>query len=83
MKIWLGVLLLLALSAYGGDAASEVLRLAMTSEEKIRMKEDLGRENPKWKFVAGQVSSVKVVNSAVIGCCMGHLTCYSEVTPGT
>jgi len=53
-KIGLGILLLLAMSAYGLDAATEAPRLAITSQEKISMKEDLGRVNPKWKFVAGQ-----------------------------
>ena len=54
MRIWLGVLLLLAMSAYGREAATEVPRLALTAPEKISVKEDLGRQNPKWKFVAGR-----------------------------
>ena len=54
MKIALAVLLLLAVSAYGIDAAPDVPRLAITSPEKTSMKDDLGKENPKWKFVAGK-----------------------------
>ena len=53
MKIALAVLLLLTVSAYGIDAAPDVPRLAITSPEKTSMKDDLGKENPKWKFVAG------------------------------
>jgi hypothetical protein len=53
MKTALGVLLILA-SAYGIDAAPDVPRLAITSPEKTSMKDDLGKENPKWKFVAGR-----------------------------
>src|SRR2546426_4044789 len=54
MKIALAVLLLLAVSASEIDAAPDVPRLAITSPGKTSMKDDLGRENPKWKFVAGQ-----------------------------
>jgi len=54
MKIALAVLLLVAASAYGLGAATDVPRLAITSTEKTSMKDDLGKENPKWKFVAGQ-----------------------------
>jgi hypothetical protein len=54
MKIALAVLLLVAASAYGLGAATDVPRLAITSAEKTSMKDDLGKENPKWKFVAGQ-----------------------------
>src|SRR6266568_6259378 len=54
MKIALAVLLLLAASAYAISAATDVPRLAITSPEKITMKDDLGKENPKWKFVTGQ-----------------------------
>src|ERR1700730_13487452 len=53
MKTALGVLLILA-SAYGIDAAPDVPRLAITSPEKTSMKDDLGKENPKWKFVGGR-----------------------------
>jgi hypothetical protein len=54
MKIALVVVLLLAVSACEIDAATDVPRLAITSPEKTSMKDDLGKENPKWKFVAGQ-----------------------------
>jgi len=55
MKSALAVLVLLAVSAraYGIEAATDVPRLAITSPEKTSMKDDLGKENPKWKFVAG------------------------------
>ena len=55
MKNALAVLVLLAVSAraYGIEAATDVPRLAITSPEKTGMKDDLGKENPKWKFVAG------------------------------
>ena len=55
MKSALAVLVLLAVSARacGIDAATDVPRLAITSPEKTSMKDDLGKENPKWKFVAG------------------------------
>ena len=35
-------------------AALDVQPMAITAPEKISMKDDLGKENPKWKFVAGQ-----------------------------
>src|SRR6266850_5846124 len=56
MKSALAVLVLLAVSAgaYGIEAATDVPRLAITSPEKTSMKDDLGKENPKWKFAAGQ-----------------------------
>src|ERR1700730_3527070 len=54
MGIALAVLLLLTVSACEIDAATDVPRLAITSPEKTSMKDDLGKENPKWKFVAGQ-----------------------------
>jgi len=54
MKIALAVLLLLAVSAYAIGAATDGPRLAITSPEKTSMKDDLGKENPKWKFVAGK-----------------------------
>jgi len=55
VKSALAVLVLLAVSARacGIDAATDVPRLAITSPEKTSMKDDLGKENPKWKFVAG------------------------------
>ena len=54
MKIALALLLLLAVSVCEIDAATDVPRLAITSPEKTSMKDDLGKENPKWRFVAGQ-----------------------------
>src|SRR5499425_1278022 len=36
------------------DAALDVQPIAITAPEKINMKDDLGKNNPKWKFVAGQ-----------------------------
>jgi hypothetical protein len=54
MKIVLTLLSLLTIGAYGFGAALDVPRLAITSPERIRMKEDLGRENAKWKFIAGR-----------------------------
>jgi hypothetical protein len=54
MRIALAVLLVLAASASGIGAATDVQRIAITAAEKTSMKDDLGKENPKWKFVAGQ-----------------------------
>ena len=53
MKARLIALVLLVWSAYGVGAA-EVQRIAITSPEKITMKDDLSKENPKWKFVVGK-----------------------------
>jgi len=53
MKAGLTALVLLAWSAYGVGAA-EVQRIAITSPGRIDMKDDLSKENPKWKFVAGK-----------------------------
>ena len=36
------------------DAALDVQPIAITAPEKISMKDDLGKENPNWKFVTGQ-----------------------------
>src|SRR5262245_62290093 len=36
------------------DAALDVQPIAITAPEKISMKDDLGKDNPKWKFVTGQ-----------------------------
>ena len=54
MKIALAVLLLLAASAYAIGAATDGPRLSITAPEKTSMKDDLGKENPKWKFVTGK-----------------------------
>ena len=53
MRSALAGLGLLAISIVGIDAAAET-RLAITSGEKTTMKDDLGKENPKWKFLTGQ-----------------------------
>ena len=50
----LAVLVLIATLAYDAGDAADVTRLSITSQEKTSMKEDLGKENPKWKFVAGR-----------------------------
>src|SRR5215472_16634023 len=36
------------------DAALDVQPIAITAPERINMKDDLGKDNPKWKFVTGQ-----------------------------
>lgn len=36
------------------DAALDAQPIAITAPEKINMKDDLAKDNPKWKFVAGQ-----------------------------
>jgi len=54
MKIVLAVLMLLAMSADVLGAGPDVPRLAITSPERMTMKEDLGKENRKWNFVAGR-----------------------------
>src|SRR5215475_15034944 len=53
MKARLIALVLIAWSAHGVGAA-EVQRIAITSPEKTTMRDDLSKENPKWKFVAGK-----------------------------
>src|SRR5262245_40665081 len=54
MKIALAVVMLLAAGSYGASAAPEIQRIAITAPERTDMKDDLGKENPKWKFVAGK-----------------------------
>ena len=54
MKVALAVLSLVALGACEIDATTDVPPLAITSPEKTNMKDDLGKENSKWKFVTGQ-----------------------------
>src|SRR5215467_1232530 len=51
LTILFGFLVALPLSV---DAALDVQPIAITAPEKINMKDDLGKDNPKWKFVAGQ-----------------------------
>jgi len=36
------------------DAAPDVQPIAITAPERISMKDDLGKENPNWKFMTGQ-----------------------------
>jgi len=48
------ICVLLAASACELGAATDVQRIAITSPERTSMKDDLGRDNPKWRFVAGQ-----------------------------
>jgi hypothetical protein len=54
MKSTLAVLVSLAVSAsaYGIEAATDV-HGSPSPHRKISMKDDLGKENPKMKFVAG------------------------------
>ena len=54
MKIAFAVLVLLVGGAHGVGAAPEIQRTAITAPEKTTMKDDLGKENPKWKFVVGK-----------------------------
>jgi len=54
MKTALAVLVLLVGSAHGVGAAPEIQRIAITSPERTEMKDDLTKENPNWKFVAGK-----------------------------
>ena len=54
MKTSIAALALLAMSAHGIAAAADAPRLTLTSQEKTSMKEDFGKENPQWKFVAGR-----------------------------
>src|SRR5215472_10813538 len=53
MKAGFTALVLLALSAHGVEGA-EIQRIAITSPERTDMKDDLSKENPKWKFVVGK-----------------------------
>ncbi len=54
MKITLAILSLLATSAAAIGATPDAPPPATTSRETITMKEDLGQENPKWKFATGR-----------------------------
>src|SRR5215510_14816834 len=51
LTILFGFLVALPLSV---DAALDVQPIAITAPEKINMKDDLGKDNPNWKFVAVQ-----------------------------
>ncbi len=54
LVLLVAVLSLMALGVCRIDAATDGPRLAITSPEKTSMKDDLGKDNPKWKFVTGQ-----------------------------
>jgi 3-keto-disaccharide hydrolase len=54
MKIAATVVFVIVSSMSGVSAEAEGPRLAITAPEKISMKDDLGTENSKWKFVAGR-----------------------------
>ena len=54
MRIMLAILSLSVMNAAAIGAALETPRLIITSPEKLTMKEDLGQENPKWKFASGR-----------------------------
>jgi hypothetical protein len=54
MRVPLAMFLLLAGGAGAIGAASDIPPLAIASPEKTSMKDDLSKENPKWKFVTGQ-----------------------------
>src|SRR5258705_4773997 len=54
MKITLAALALLSAATWGTARALEIPRLAITSPEKITMKEDFAKDNPTWKFVTGK-----------------------------
>ena len=53
MKIAFAVLVMLA-GSVAGIVAAEVQRIAITAPERTDMKDDLSKENPKWKFVTGK-----------------------------
>ena len=54
MKTALVAALLLAMTASIIGGTPEAAAPAATSQEKLSMKEDFSKDNPKWKFVAGQ-----------------------------
>jgi len=54
MQIPIIAILLLASAASPINLRTEAAAAAAGSLEKITMKDDFGRANPKWKFVAGQ-----------------------------
>jgi 3-keto-disaccharide hydrolase len=53
MKLALA-LILLTFAVSGIAVALDAPRLAITAGEKIDMKDDFAKENPKWKFVTGK-----------------------------
>jgi len=54
MKTVCAALAFLVLGAYAGGPGAEVSRLAIRAPERTDMNDALGKENPKWKFVAGK-----------------------------
>ncbi len=54
MKIALVTLLLLAITVSTIGRTPEAAAPAATSPEKLSMKEDFSKDNPKWKFIAGR-----------------------------
>ena len=55
MKKAFAILFLLGLAASTrAPADAEKPRLTITSPAKVTMKEDLGKDNPKWRFVSGR-----------------------------
>src|SRR5262245_42217447 len=56
MKVPIITILLLAMAALPMGTRTEAAGPTAGSPERITMKEDFGKENPKWKFVAGQWS---------------------------
>ena len=54
MKTALVAALLLAMTASIISSTPEAAAPPATSQEKLSMKEDFSKDNPKWKFVAGQ-----------------------------
>jgi len=54
MKTALVAALLLAMTASIIGSTPEAAAPPATSQEKLSMKEDFSKDNPKWKFVAGQ-----------------------------
>src|SRR5262245_38720781 len=54
MRIALAVLLLLATCPNGIGADPDINPIAITSPEHTAMKDDVAKEYPKWKFVAGK-----------------------------
>ena len=54
MKIALVTVLLLAIAVSTIGGTPEAAGPTTASPEKLSMKEDFSKENPKWKFVAGQ-----------------------------
>src|SRR5262245_2416709 len=54
MKVTLVAVLLVVITASAFGAAPAAPGSTAAAQEKITMKDDFAKENPKWKFVAGQ-----------------------------